>query len=193
MNEKIKYTIFKTRWGYFGFAANGKALLRTVLPCPNRQTTRRYLLDGLENPEFDGNLLKSLKGRIIAYFNGKSLRNSFGISRTKSRKSSGFGKSVKFDLPCLENLPAFTRKVLVACGEIPSGKTVSYSQLARMIGKPRAGRAVGNALARNPIPLIIPCHRIIRTNGSIGNFSAPGGSDTKRKLLALENRRSLVR
>jgi len=167
MNEQIKYTIFKTRWGYFGMAAGEKGLLRSCLPCPTRKNVESRLLAGLKNPKFEGNLLKSLKNRIIAYFNGKS---------------------VNFDFPYLENLPAFTRKVLAACGKIPIGKTVSYSHLARMIGNPRAGRAVGNALARNPIPLIIPCHRVIRTNGSIGNFSAPGGSDTKKKLLALESK-----
>jgi O-6-methylguanine DNA methyltransferase len=188
MNEQIKYTIFKTRWGYFGLAAGEKGLLRSCLPCSTRKTTKRRLLTDLENPEFDSNLLKSLKDRIIAYFNGESLRNSFGISRTKSRKSSGFHGAVNFDLPCLDSLPAFTRKVLAACGKIPSGKTVSYSQLARMIGKPRAGRAVGSALAKNPIPLIIPCHRVIRRDGSIGKFSAFGGSSTKKKLLVLENR-----
>jgi methylated-DNA-[protein]-cysteine S-methyltransferase len=172
MKEQIKYTIFKTRWGYFGLAAGKKGLLRSCLPCPTRKNVERQLLTGLENPEFDSNLLKSLKGKIVAYFNGKTVR---------------------FDLPCLDSLPAFTRKVLAACAKIPSGKTVSYSQLARMIGNPRAGRAVGSALAKNPIPLIIPCHRVIRTNGSIGKFSAPGGSDTKKKLLALENRCSSVR
>jgi methylated-DNA-[protein]-cysteine S-methyltransferase len=172
MNEQIKYTIFRTRWGYFGLAAGKKGILRSCLPCPTRKNAESRLIRGLEKPEFDGNLLTSLKGRIIAYFNGKS---------------------VKFDLPCLDGLPAFARKVLAACREIPSGKTVSYSHLARMIGNPRAGRAVGSVLAKNPVPLIIPCHRVIRRDGSIGNFSAPGGSDTKRKLLALEKRRSLVR
>jgi O-6-methylguanine DNA methyltransferase len=65
---------------------------------------------------------------------------------------------------------------------------VSYSQLAGMIGKPRASRAVGSTLARNPIPLIIPCHRVIHSDGSLGNFSAPGGTSTKKKLLELETK-----
>jgi methylated-DNA-[protein]-cysteine S-methyltransferase len=57
-----------------------------------------------------------------------------------------------------------------------------------MINKPRASRAVGSALARNPIPLIIPCHRVIHSDGSLGNFSAIGGTSTKKKLLALETK-----
>jgi len=160
-----KYTIFKTRWGYFGLAANEKGLFRTVLPCPTRRTAQRYLLDGLLNPTFEKNLLKSLQDDIVAYFNGQA---------------------VKFDAPLGANLPRFTKKVLAACRKIPAGETISYSQLARMIGNPKAGRAVGSALAKNPIPLIIPCHRVIRRDGSLGQFSAPGGTDTKKKLIALE-------
>ena len=166
MDTQIKYTIFSTAWGYFGLVAGKKGLTRTCLPCENRKTVEKCLLAGLDNPQFDKNLLRTLQKQIIAYF---------------------AGKPVRFDASfVLGNLPPFTRKVLDACGKIPSGKTVSYSQLAGMIGKPRASRAVGSALARNPIPLIIPCHRVIHADGSLGNFSAPGGSNTKKKLIDLE-------
>ncbi|MFH1371125.1 MAG: methylated-DNA--[protein]-cysteine S-methyltransferase [Planctomycetota bacterium] len=178
MAKDAKYTIFKTNWGYFGLATNEKGLFRTVLPCPSKRKRRRacptlkitkkYLTEGLNNPKFDKNLLKPLQDKIIAYFEGKPTR---------------------FDTPiALDNLPPFIRKVLAACRKIPSGKTVSYSQLARKIGKPRASRAVGNALAKNPIPLIIPCHRVIRCDGSPGNFSAFGGTDTKKNLIDLERK-----
>jgi methylated-DNA-[protein]-cysteine S-methyltransferase len=165
MADNIKYTVFKTKWGYFGIAANEKGLLRTILSCPNRKTVEKHLLAGLDNPQFEQNLLKPLQDKIVAYFKGKP---------------------VTFAIPYIDGIGSFTQKVLAACGKIPAGKTVSYSQLANMIGKPRAGRAVGNALARNPIPLVIPCHRVIRRDGKIGNFSAIGGSITKKKLLALE-------
>jgi methylated-DNA-[protein]-cysteine S-methyltransferase len=167
MADNVRYTVFKTKWGYFGLAANEKGLLRTILPCPNRKTVEKYLLGGLSNPQFEENLLKPLQDKIVAYFEGKPVR---------------------FDMPYIDSIGSVTQKVLAACGKIPTGKTISYSQLADMIGKPHAGRAVGNALARNPIPLVIPCHRIIRCDGKIGNFSAPGGSETKKKLLALEKR-----
>jgi len=169
MNETIKYTVFKTQWGYFGLLANEKGVIRACLPCTDRKTVEKNLLGGLEGAEFDKNLLKALQGKIIAYFEGSG---------------------VKFDSHlALDNLPTFTKKVLDACQRIPAGKTITYSELAAMIGNPRASRAVGNALAKNPIPLVIPCHRVIRTDGSIGNFSAPGGSSTKKKLLALESKR----
>ena len=164
----MKYTIFNTAWGYFGLVADKKGLRRTILPCENRKTVEKCLLAGLDNPQFDKNLLKPLQKQIIAYFEGKPARLNAPL--------------------VLDSLPIFTRKVLAACRKIPSGKTVSYSQLAGMIGKPRASRAVGSALARNPIPLIIPCHRVIHSDGSLGNFSAFGGTSTKKKLLALETR-----
>ena len=172
MADNVQYTIFKTKLGYFGLAANEKGLFRTILPCTTRKIAENHLLAGLDKPQFEENLLKPLQNKIIAYFEGKP---------------------VSFDLPPLDRLPAFTQKVLAACGKIPSGKTISYSQLARLIGSPRAGRAVGNALAKNPIPLIIPCHRVIRSNGSLGNFSAPGGTGTKKKLLALESQAAASR
>ena len=162
----MKYTIFNTAWGYFGLVADKKGLVRTCLPCPSRKIAEKHLLAGLNAPQFDKNLLKPLQKQIIAYFEGKPAR---------------------FNTPLvLDSLSPFARKVLDACGKIPAGKTISYSQLAGMIGKPRASRAVGSALARNPIPLIIPCHRVIHSDGSLGNFSAFGGTATKKKLLALE-------
>jgi methylated-DNA-[protein]-cysteine S-methyltransferase len=166
MATQMKYTIFSTAWGYFGLAAGKKGVIRTILPCPNRKTAEKCLLARLDNPQFNKNLLKPLQKQIIAYFAGKS---------------AGFDAHLLAD-----GLTPFARKVLIACSKIPSGKTVSYSQLAGMIGKPRASRAVGSALAKNPIPLIIPCHRVIHSDGSLGNFSAPGGTATKKMLLELE-------
>lgn len=169
----MKYTIFSTAWGYFGLAADKKGLRRTILPCENRKTVEKCLLADLESPQFDKNLLKPLQKQIIAYFAGK--------------RSFCPPSSVLCPLN-LSDLSPFARKVLGACMKIPAGKAVSYSQLAGMISKPRASRAVGSALARNPIPLIIPCHRVIHSDGSPGNFSAFGGTNTKKKLLALEKR-----
>jgi methylated-DNA-[protein]-cysteine S-methyltransferase len=80
----------------------------------------------------------------------------------------------------------FALKVVKVCIEVPIGKTVTYSQLAKRAGFPKAARAVGNVLAKNPLPLLVPCHRVIRADGEIGNFSAPGGSKTKKKMLEHE-------
>ena len=83
-------------------------------------------------------------------------------------------------------LTAFQRRVVARCRQIPYGETVSYGELAAKAGSPGAARAVGNCMAANRIPLIIPCHRVVRAHGGLGGFSGPGGTRTKRRLLALE-------
>jgi O-6-methylguanine DNA methyltransferase len=91
------------------------------------------------------------------------------------------------DIPVdFEVVGSFTRQVLTACRNIPAGRTMSYSELAQAIHRPKAARAVGQALARNPIPLIIPCHRVLTLAGRAGGFSAPGGVATKKRILAKE-------
>ncbi len=81
----------------------------------------------------------------------------------------------------------FQARVLKACREIPYGKTVTYGELAESAHGPAAGRAVGSVMSGNRVPLIIPCHRVVRSGGNIGHYSAPGGSDTKRRLLKMES------
>jgi methylated-DNA-[protein]-cysteine S-methyltransferase len=81
---------------------------------------------------------------------------------------------------------AFPRRVYTAAREIPAGRTATYGEIAERAGAPGEARAVGRALGANPIPLIIPCHRIVDASGGLRGFSAPGGSLTKGKLLALE-------
>jgi methylated-DNA-[protein]-cysteine S-methyltransferase len=80
----------------------------------------------------------------------------------------------------------FQRKVLAACRRIPLGETRTYAELAATVGSPKAARAVGRVMATNPVPIVIPCHRVVGSGGGLGGFSAMGGLATKRKLLALE-------
>jgi methylated-DNA-[protein]-cysteine S-methyltransferase len=125
----------------------------------------------LENPEsgieFEKTLFKTAQEQITAYFEGACIdfRNIPII---------------------LDGFSPFQRSVLNACRDIGFGRTVSYLGLARKSGRPAAARAVGGALAKNPLPLIIPCHRIVRSNGKIGGFSAAGGEDLKAQLLKNE-------
>jgi len=85
-----------------------------------------------------------------------------------------------------DGVSPFDRRVLAECRRIPYGETTTYRELASRVGRPRAARAVGGALRHNPVPLIVPCHRVLRSDGGLGGFSAPGGIDVKRRLLALE-------
>jgi methylated-DNA-[protein]-cysteine S-methyltransferase len=95
---------------------------------------------------------------------------------------SGSKTDLRFDL---RGLTEFERAVLLKALEIPRGQIRSYSWIAREIGRPRAVRAVGSALAGNPIPLLIPCHRVVRNDGVIGNYGL-GGPENKRRLLQAE-------
>jgi methylated-DNA-[protein]-cysteine S-methyltransferase len=84
----------------------------------------------------------------------------------------------------LRHVSPFQRRVLMAAASVPAGQVVSYGEIARRIGQPRGSRAVGQALGNNPIPIVIPCHRVIAAGGRIGGYG--GGLPTKRKLLRLE-------
>lgn len=94
------------------------------------------------------------------------------------------GRRKHFDLPLAPRGTVFQQRVWNALTEIPFGKAVSYSDIAETIGNPNAVRAVGLANGRNPIPIVIPCHRVIGKDGSLTGYG--GGLPNKRKLLALE-------
>jgi len=190
MQKIIKYAIFKTRWGYFGLAGTENGLLRTHLPSLKSEKIKSQLLKNLklvnrvssiENQvyriEFDKIFFKAIQERIAAYFDGACI-NLSNISIV------------------LDGFSFFVTSVLTACRNIEFGRTISYSGLAKKLGRTTVARALGAALAKNPLPLIIPCHRVVRKDGKIGGFSAPGGKELKAKLLkhehtALTHRKSL--
>ena len=167
MQKVIKYTIFQTKWGYFGLAGTEYAFCRTQLPGPKREKIKSMLLKNMPNAQFDKSLFRPLQEQINTYFEGAyvDFRN----------------------IPIeLEGFSSFLSSVLSACRNVGFGRTITYTGLARKLNRPAAARAVGNALAKNPLPLIIPCHRIIRGDGKIGGFSAPGGTTLKKKMLLHE-------
>jgi methylated-DNA-[protein]-cysteine S-methyltransferase len=170
MQKVIKYVIFKTKWGYFGLAGTEYALYRTQLPGPKPEKIKSMLLKNFHNPQFDKTFFKTLQEQITAYFEGACVN----FSR---------------DVPLvLEGLSSFGISVLTTCRSIEFGQTLTYGQLAKKSGRPNASRAVGSTLAKNPLPLLIPCHRIIRSDGKMGGFSAPGGITLKKSLLELERK-----
>lgn len=94
------------------------------------------------------------------------------------------GRRREFSFPVKLNTSGFQEKVLVAMRKVKYGRTVSYSQLASMAGSLGASRAVGTACAKNPLPIVFPCHRVVKADGSLGEFG--GGPEIKRRLLDLE-------
>jgi len=169
----IRYTVFRTKWGYFGLAGTAISLLRTHLPahCPEiveRRLVEALLLDMGRIARPSKSFLKPLQEQVIAYFEGSPIDFSAALPLA------------------IDGFRPFTRSVLNACRSIKFGQMVSYKELAGQLGRPNACRAVGNALAANPMPLIIPCHRVIRDDSSLGGFSAPGGTALKRRLLLHE-------
>ena len=109
-----------------------------------------------------------LQGAIKNYFMGRRIN---------------FFEDVKI---CWEGKSEFDREIMRGCGKIEHGKIMSYGELAKAAGREKAVRAVGGALGRNRLPLIIPCHRVICANGKIGGFSVSGGVELKKRMLKLE-------
>lgn len=86
----------------------------------------------------------------------------------------------------LDDVPEFNRRVYALARTLPRGVTLTYGEVATRIGAPGSAQAVGQALGANPFPLVVPCHRVVAAGGGHGGFSAPGGVDTKLRLLAIE-------
>ena len=114
------------------------------------------------------------------------VRDDKAIERVASELNAYLsGEQERFNVPVdLSGLTEFSRSVLAATASVPFGETRTYGEIARSIGQPGASRAVGNALNKNPVPLIVPCHRIVPTGGGIGNYA--GTPQVKAQLLALE-------
>ncbi|MDR1730101.1 MAG: methylated-DNA--[protein]-cysteine S-methyltransferase [Prevotellaceae bacterium] len=125
----------------------------------------------------------------ISFFERKTQnaieKETFLIRQMYSELEEYFnGKRKSFEVPLKPSGTSFQQSVWKALQEIPYGETRSYKQIAEMIGKPAACRAVGMANNRNPIPIVIPCHRVVGTNGDLTGYA--GGLDIKRKLLEIE-------
>lgn len=100
------------------------------------------------------------------------------------------GKKIDFSYVTLDHdpLPDFSKRVYDVVRTIPIGHTLTYGDIAKKLGDVALSREVGQAMGRNPTPIIMPCHRVVAASGKTGGFSAPGGVDTKMKLLSIERR-----
>lgn len=159
--------IISTKWGYIGISATERGITRITLPLRSWQKVQCALRDAPHDDSIVARRLIERAGHLLAkYFEGE-------------------WSDELTELPVdLMNVPMTYRRILEHLRKVPVGATISYSELARRAGIPRGARIVGRAMARNPVPILIPCHRVVRADGSLGGFG--GGICLKRQLLELE-------
>jgi methylated-DNA-[protein]-cysteine S-methyltransferase len=154
---------FQTDFGRLSVVATSRGVTRIVLPGGREGKGARGLPKGASPERAAEAMAARAKREILEYLAGR--RRTFTVPTDPT------------------DLPPFQAKVLRATRQIAWGRTMTYAQLAAAVGRPRGARAVGQAMARNPLPLVIPCHRVTSREG-LGGYG--GGLEMKRRLLALE-------
>ena len=164
------YRIFETANGFCGIAWNSVGITRFRLPARSPEGSERNLLRRLPGAE-PGTPTPEVMAAIAAvqrYFQGEKIDFS----------------AFRLDL---DEQDEFFKQIYAAARRVGWGHTTTYGTLAKDLGAgPQAARDVGQAMAKNPVPLIIPCHRVLAAGGKVGGFSAPGGSAAKVRMLELE-------
>jgi methylated-DNA-[protein]-cysteine S-methyltransferase len=164
------YHVFETADGFCGIAWSEAGITRFQLPTKSPAATERLLrrrLPGAE-PAAPPPQVAEAVAAVCRYFDGEETDFS------------------RFTLDLGEQDPFFQR-IYAAARQLHWGRTTTYGALAKALGAgPEAARDVGQAMARNPVALLIPCHRVLAAGGKVGGFSAPGGAAAKRRMLALE-------
>ena len=158
--------IFRSPWGWMGLAESPKGIQAIVLPRRSKRAVESELRAQLGEPlqQEQSARLEEASRQLLDYLAGR--RNTFDVPLDLSQGTS------------------FQRQVWRTLQRVPYGKLRSYQWIAARVGGRHYARAVGNAVGANPIPIVIPCHRIVAHDASLGGFS--GGLSIKRKLLALE-------
>ena len=165
----LRYCVFDTALGPVGLVWSERGLIRLQLPEDDRRATERRLRGNANNiaeTKPDAEI-----GGVVA-----------SLQRYMAGERIDFSR-VKLDLT---GIGAFHRSIYESTRAVAWGKTTTYGALAKLAGSLEAARAVGQAMGRNPVPIIIPCHRVLASGGKIGGFSAFGGAVTKARLLAME-------
>ena len=169
LNDRGIY-LFETPIGTCGIAWTPNGIDHVMLPGKDIQHTKRLLRDAAGKRPLRRNppaAVREAAERIAKHLAGKP--DPFD--------------GIELDL---SDAPAFAQKVYGALRRVPEGITLTYGDLARLAGKPSAARAVGRAMATNPVPILVPCHRVLPSTGGLGGFSAKGGVALKAHLLEIE-------
>lgn len=163
----IKYARFDTVLGRCGIVWTNRGIARIQLPERDEELALRRLAHGGGTQTDPPEPIVATIRDIVLHLGGQP------------QDFSG----VELDL---NGVAGFPRRVYAAARKIEAGRTATYGEIAELAGSPGQARAVGRALGANPIPLVVPCHRVVASGGRMGGFSAPGGVVTKAKLLAIE-------
>lgn len=161
-----RFRTLRTPRGYIGFVASHHGLRRVYLPTRTADGLKRAIRKDTPGATEDQRLLPEVANALRRYFAGQPVK--FNVKIDWADRSE------------------FDADVYHACRRIPYGRTRSYKQLAEQVGRPGAARAVGNAMRTNACPIVVPCHRVLKSDGSLGGFSGPDGINTKRRLLQME-------
>lgn len=165
----LHFTLFQTALGPCGLVWSERGVVGFQLPERSEQLTLEKLVE-------------RFPAAVPAKATGTNARCVALLTRLLAGEPSDLSQ-VKLDVG---SAPDFHQRVYEVVQQIPHGKTVTYGEVAALAGSPKASRAVGQAMARNPVALIVPCHRVTAASGKLGGFSAYGGAATKQVLLALE-------
>lgn len=163
------YTLFETALGSCAIVWSNSGIAGIELPEPSVAGTRRSVAE--RHP-----------GAVEAEPPPDVRKASEAIARHLAKGAADLSW-IRLDM---DRLSPFARRVYEEARAVPAGATVSYGGLAERLGRPRAARAVGQALKRNPFAVVVPCHRVVAAGGGIGGFSAGAGTDTKRRILEIE-------
>ncbi len=178
------YETIETAWGAFIVVFSDLGLVATYFPersstVQSRSSTAQSRTSKVQSP--------AAEDRVLNDWPNAKRKRGCAKSLASDVRHYFLGRVPSFDTPIdIASMTPFRQCVLEACRRVPYGQTASYQDLARAVGRPAATRAVGSTMAHNPIPLIIPCHRIVRSDGSLGGFSAADGVSLKRRMLRLE-------
>lgn len=165
----MRYLIFPTSLGWMGVSGTHTGLRHLVLPCASAKEVEQRLFRG---NKLTGNGAENNKNPAL-----------LELARRLNLYFEGCKVSFPDEVDLAEATP-FHREVWLAIRDIPYGQTMSYSELAAKLSKPQAVRAIGQALSRNPLPIILPCHRVIGRNGKLTGYA--GGIELKKRLLEIE-------
>jgi len=163
------FTLFDTAIGACAVIWGDNGVRGVLLPEPDAERTRARLLR-----RFPDAVPASPPPEIQAAIDGMT-----ALLRGEPADLTG----IRLDN---QGMDPFHRRAGEAARAIPPGQTRTYGQLAAQLGEPQAAQAVGQAMGKNPFPIIVPCHRVVAAGGKTGGFSAPGGSKTKLKMLQIE-------